>query len=209
MDRKTQLVDAVVGSEWEMFRNVSNAGGKASCQESPETFGIMRAAQLANWSEAVLESYLHDLQDAGRGGRNLLTEKYARMMESTSPAEYARIAHRLPVIAPRALELIARIVPIVLDWEVALVGKYPNIMNRGRPIFSSQDGPRVTSLETYLKGELATYSIRTLELYLANVEQQLAEGTNGSEVILASTTKQYGYASLQEAEERLARRRAG
>lgn len=206
MDRKEKLVDAVVASEWDMFRNVPSAGGRASCQESPKTFGIMRAAQLANWSEAVLGSYLSDLQEAVRAGRNLLTEKYARMMESTSPAEYARIAHALPVVAPRALELISRIVPIVLDWEVALAGKYPNILNRGRPIFSSEDRPRVTSLETYLSGELATYSIRTLELYLANVEQQLAEGVNGAELILASTTRQYGYASLEEAEERLGRR---
>lgn len=203
---REELVEDVVEREWEMFRRVPNRGGKASCQESPKTFSIMRAAQLASWSDALLESYLTDLKDAALAGRNLLTEKYGHMMRSTAPGEYARIASLLPAVTPRALDLIARIAPIVLAWEVTLAGTYPGIVAKGRPIFSSDDGPQVTSLETYLKGELATYSIRTLELYLTHVEQQRAEGVNGCEITLACTTRQYGYASLQEANERLGRR---
>jgi hypothetical protein len=206
MNRRKGLVDDVVTREWEMFICVPNPGGKVSCQESPKTFGIMRAAQLASWSDALLDSYLADLKDAALAGRNLLTEKYGHMMRSTAPDEYARIAHRLPAVAPRALDLIAQIVPIILAWEVALARMYPSLMAKGRPIFSPEDRPQVTSLETYLKGELATYSIGTLELYLAHVEQQRAEGINGSEITLACTTKQYGYASLQDANEHLARR---
>lgn len=203
---REELVEDVVEREWEMFRRVPNRGGKASCQESPKTFSIMRAAQLASWSDALLESYLTDLKDAALAGRNLLTEKYGHMMRSTAPGEYARIASLLPAVTPRALDLIARIAPIVLAWEVTLAGTYPGIVAKGRPIFSSDDGPQVTSLETYLKGELATYSIRTLELYLTHVEQQRAEGVNCCEITLACTTRQYGYASLQEANERLGRR---
>lgn len=206
MNRKESLVDAVVSGEWQMFQNVPNAGGRASCQEDPRTFGIMRAAQLASWSEDLLESYLEDLKDAARASRNLLTEKYGHMMQSTAPAEYARIEHLLPPVAPRARELIAQIAAIVIDWDLALSRKYPNVTMRGRPLFSSQDRPQVTSIETYLKGELATYSVKTLEIYLHHVEQQRAAGVNGSEITLAHTTRQYGYASLEEANERLGRR---
>ena len=104
MNRRKDLTDDMVAREWEMFVRVSNPGGKASCQQSPGTFAIMRAAQLASWSDALLESYLADLKNAALAGRNLLSEKYGHMMQSTAPDEYARIASRLPVIAPRALD---------------------------------------------------------------------------------------------------------
>ena len=52
---------------------------------------------------------------------------------------------------------------IVLDWEEELFRKYPFVLRQGRPIRSSSDTLFVTSLETYLKGELATYSLKTLE----------------------------------------------
>ena len=89
MEHKT-LVDAVVTAEWEMFSNVQNVGGKASCQMDPKTFRIMRSSQMDNWDDELLGSYLEDLLNARLEGRNLVTEKYARMMESTFPEEYAR-----------------------------------------------------------------------------------------------------------------------
>ncbi len=49
MEHKT-LVDAVVTAEWEMFSNVQNVGGKASCQMDPKTFRIMRSSQMDNWA---------------------------------------------------------------------------------------------------------------------------------------------------------------
>ena len=66
-----------------------------------------------------------------------------------------------------------------------------------------EDTAVTTSLETYLRGELATYSGRTLELYLANVLQQKSENINGSEIIYAHTMNSYGFNSLEEANERL------
>lgn len=206
MKQKEGVVDDVVGLEWAMFQGVPSIGGKASCQEDSTTFRIMRASQLVSWSEAALESYQSDLKDAEISGRNLLTEKYARMMQSTSPSEYARMKHLLPPVSSRSLELIDQIVPVVLEWEMELLNKYPHILKRGRPIFSTEDRPRVTSLETYLRGELATYSPGTLDLYLANVMQQKSDGINGSEITLMHTTKQYGYNSLEKANEKMARR---
>ena len=203
MDRREQLTAGIVEKELAMFQAVPNAGGKAPCQEDIRTFRIMRSSQMASWSEAALESYLQDLKEAEDAGRNLLTEKYARMMQSTWPEEYARIESLLPKADPRGLELAGEIVHIVLQWERELLERYPFIVRRGRPISSAEDSPDVTSLETYLRGELATYSVRTLELCLAHVRQQRADRVNGSAVILAQTMKQYGFASLEEANERL------
>ncbi len=148
-------------------------------------------------------SYLDDLKEAAVSGRNLFTEKYARMMQSTSPDEYARIEHLLPTVDLRVLELIEKIVTIVLKWEYELLEKYSYIVKRRRPISSDGDSPGITSLETYLKGELATYSPQTLELYWERVKQQESNGVNGSAIILAQTLKQYGFDSLDEANERL------
>jgi hypothetical protein len=97
---KENLIASIVQAEWEMFQVVPNVGGPAGCQQDPKTFEIMRSSQAVSWSETALESYLDDLVTAQRSGRNLLTEKYARMMESTAPAEYAAIEHLLPPLTP-------------------------------------------------------------------------------------------------------------
>lgn len=96
MTRKEDLVARIVEIEWKMFQNVPNIGGRAACQEDLNTFEIMRSSQAMSWSEAALESYLGDLTEAEKNGRNLPAEKYARMMKSTSPLEYARIEHLIP-----------------------------------------------------------------------------------------------------------------
>jgi len=202
--RKEALIAKIIDLEWNMFQKVSNIGGKASCQENPETFKIMRYSQAISWAEDALESYLTDLSEAQKNKRNLLTEKYARMMKSTSPWEYYdRIEHWLPTLEPETLQLIDNIVKIVLEWEKELAAKYPNLVERGRPIHSTDDSQFVTSIETYLRGELATYSLTTLELFYKNVLKQKSENINGSEITLNSMVKQYGFNSLKEANEKI------
>jgi hypothetical protein len=186
-----------------MFHDVPNIEGTAPCQEERQTFEIMRVSQAASWSETALESYLDDLTEALKQGRNLMTEKYARMMESTSPAEYARIEHLIPSVSAEALSLIEKIASIVLGWEEELFKKYPFVLRQGRPVRSSSDTLFVTSLETYLKGELATYSLKTLELYHGHLVKEQSENINGSETTLAQTVEQYGFHSLEEANEKL------
>ncbi|MBI2857018.1 MAG: DUF4125 family protein [Chloroflexi bacterium] len=203
MAKKEDLVGRIVVLEWKMFQDVENVGGRASCQDDPATFEINRSAQVAGWSEAALESYLGDLLDAEKAGRNMLSEKYARMMESTSPSEYALIEHLLPALAPEVPSLVDGIVNIVLEWEDALAEKYPRILRRGRPVHSRDDGPFGPSLETYLRGELATYSPRTLRLLYENAAQQKTEGVNASELVLDATMQRYGFRSLAEANTKL------
>jgi hypothetical protein len=197
------MICSIIEAEWKMFQDVPNIGGRAVCQDDLKTFRIMRAGQSASWSDAMLESYFDDLNKAEISGRNLLTEKYARMMSSTSPSEYAHIEHLLPPVDPKAIELIEQIVKVVLEWEQELLEKYPHIIKKGRPLFSTEDSAGVTSMETYLKGELATYSLRTLELYLDHIQKEQSENINGSAITLLCMMNQYGFASLEEANEKI------
>ena len=209
MTTREDMIDSIIEVEWKMFQDVPNIGGMAACQDDLETFRIMRAGQSASWSNAILESYLDDLNEAKGSGRNLLTEKYARMMRSTSPLEYAQIEHLLPPVDPEAVELIERIVRIVLEWEEELFEKFPYIIKRSRPLFSREDSIGVTSMETYLKGELSTYSLRTLELYMDHIQKEQSENVNGSAITLLYMIKQYGYDSLEEANEKIKSRFQG
>jgi len=201
MSRKDKVIVDIVDMEWGMFQKVNNIGGRASCQDDYATFSVNRVSQAESWSVATLESYLSDLETAAGEGRNLLSEKYARMMVSTSPVEYQRIAHLLPPLDDEVLSLVEEIIQISLKWEKELAEKYPYVVQRGRPIHTDQDTPYVTSFETYLRGELQTYSRETLGRYRDNALEQASEGINGSEIILESVVRKYGYASLQQANE--------
>ena len=200
---KEELIFRIVNAEWKMFINVQNAGGKAACQEDYNTFKISRSSQFMSWSEAALKSHMEDLIEAELKDRNLLTEKYARMMKSTSPLEYAEIEHLFPALDADTNILIEKIIEIVMEWEQALFKQYPHILKTGRLLHSSEDTQTSTSVETYLRGELATYSSKTLGLYYENALQQKSENINGAEIVMLDTVKSYGFQSLEEANKKL------
>lgn len=197
-------VQNIIALEWEMFDKVQNRGGRAACQDDKQTFDIMRSSQLTAWSPEMQAGYLHDLQRAQQEGRNLLTEKYAYMMARTNPEEYAAIADRLPPRDPEKDKMIDAICQTHVAWLEDLAARYPHLAGRGRPIRRSEDAAGVTSFETYLWGELATYSADTLRAYTAYVASLKAQGQNLNEMVLKNTTQQYGYRSLEEAEAHLA-----
>jgi hypothetical protein len=200
---KKELIKQIVTMEWAMFQNVSNRGGRASCQDDPRTFEIMRSSQWESWPVEALHSYLEDLQKANQEGRNLVTEKYARMMQSTAPLEYAQIKDQLPPLTQEIIKLVDAIVQIHLSWEDELMASYPYLCKRGRPVYSSQDTPYSTSIETYLRGELETYSQQTLALYYQHILKEKEQGVNGCKTLLENTVMRYGYNSLEEANEKL------
>ncbi len=166
-----------------MFLNVP-AREPASCQENPEAFRFYRGVSFSVWSEAALESYRDDLISADAKGLNLLTLKYARMENSIPPLNEN--------------PLIDQIVEIEIAWVRELAIRYPNLQSRGRPI--DEDGPRGTSIKTYLRGELETYSDNTLALYHRNQMQSLERKENLAEKVLLATVAGAGYGSLEEAE---------
>ena len=98
-----KMIDRIVEMEWTMFHNTKNIGGPASCQNDRSQFEIMRKAQFLTWNEELLRSYEQDLQLAVSNGQNLVTYKYAYMMEATSPLELQAFRSHLPAISDEKL----------------------------------------------------------------------------------------------------------
>jgi hypothetical protein len=191
----------IVDIEWDMFHNVQSMDGPVACQEDPKTFDIMRSSQLRSWSQEAAESYLGDLKRAQAQDRNLMTEKYARMMQYTAPCEFRRIEPDVPRLDPEAEAIVERLSHLMVKWQEDVVAKYPHVGAQGRPLRSSDDNRYVTSFETYNRGELSTYGVKTLELLEQHYLQMVAAGENPAELILKNTVERYGYKSVERAEE--------
>jgi len=191
---------AIVEKEWNMFQNVNNIGGRADCQDDKKTFIIMRLSQLQSWEDNVVESYLNDLIEAEKAERNLITEKYAFMMEETDPAYYAQIAHLLPQVSERTMGIIERIVDQFMKWEMEVDQLYPKVRAQGRPAESIGDTGMV-SVRNYLRSELKTYSEHTIIVYMAQI--LMYPQKNRYLISLEKMAKAYGYNSIEEAENAL------
>ncbi len=200
---RTRLINQIIESEWEQFDDVKNEGGRADCQDDWNTFSIMRKSQYDAWPYELLESYNRDLIRAEDDGRNLIMEKYARMMKSTVPERYAEFEKDLPVFSPERIAIQEEIIKIQVDWMEEFASKYPKMAGNARSIHTSEDTPYNTSYETYLRGELCTYSENTLVLYGRFVVQLSNAGGNLAYNIMNNTALLYGYGSVEEAESRL------
>lgn len=194
------IIEQIVEMEWEMFQNVRNTGGRAACQDDFETFDVTRKSQFLTWDLPLLESYWQDLQEGKAQGRNLVMEKYAYMMESTAPKEYEAIATGLPKISEEKQAMVEQIVAIQVGWREEFAEKYPHLSGQARIIHTSEDTLYDISFETYLRGELKTYSMQTLVLYGRRIVAFVQEQKNMTEEIMRYTTAFYGYKTLEDAE---------
>jgi hypothetical protein len=199
MERK-ELIKNILEYEWEMFTGTQNAGGRASCQDDKKTFLIMRNAQAEIWSTFTLVSYLNDLKMSSQEQINLMTIKYARMMEITFPGEYEKIKDRLPAVSQRKVELADEIMMHHSRWALEASGKYPGLFSLGRPVASGSGRKYTASMDNYLRSELLTYTEATLELCLKDTVTAEKENKNLAMEILKNTAKYYGYDSLDEIE---------
>ena len=200
---RSALIDELVSLEWEAFDKVENEGGRADCQDDWNTFSIMRKSQYQTWTEEMLRSYIGDFRRADQKGWNLITEKYARMMESTAPVRYAQLKDTLPQLPDMKKEIIEEIVKIQVGWMEDFAREYPKAAGSARRIHTSEDTPFDTSYETYLRGELSTYSDETLDLYGRFIAGLCRKEQNLAKMIMTNTAHLYGYASLEELEGKL------
>ncbi len=199
-----ELVEQIVRLEFEAFDKVQNVGGRAFCQNDWATFSIMRKSQYLTWSRIMLLQYLYDFDAEYQKGHNLITEKYGRMMESTAPEEYERIKIHFPYITEEKKAIIEQIVQLQVAWMEEFAAKYPHLADNARSVRSAEDNLYNTSYETYLRGEISTYSDKMLELYGRYVVEFAKENKNLAFEIMEHNVHLYGYANLDAAERFLA-----
>lgn len=203
MEKKEKIINEILEREWVFFQMADNKGGRAECQDNREEFVIMRKSQWKTFNMDILESYLEDLKTAEKNRHNIVVEKYARMMEYTVPEEYEAIKNLIPELSISKKELGNKIVDIYMNWEREAQDKYPKIMSQGRPLYSKDDSPHSVSIETYLRGELYSYSEKTLNLYYQYVKSCLDKSRNLAIENIESIAFEKGFSSLKDLEEKI------
>lgn len=180
---KNELLEQILDLEWEMFVAVKSAQ-PASCQSSPDKFRAIRESVFEMWPEDMLTSYLMQLSVAKLLGRNLLTEKYARMDNLIPPLTDS--------------PYIDEIVEINELWQSELQKNYPALYKRCcRTMEPTGDG---RNFSVYLRSELETYGDHTLELYYTNVKTAYDQNRNLSIEALWHLVEKSGYKDLGHAE---------
>lgn len=195
-----ELIEEIAETEYDAFDKVRNTGGRAFCQNDWPTFSIMRKSQYMTWNRKMLLQYLYEFQAELARGRNLIEEKYGRMMESNYPEEYEKIKESFPVLPKEKKQIIEAIVQIQVGFMEEFADKYPNLAGNARLIHTYEDRFGDTSYETYLRGEISTYSDKMLDLYGRFIAGLAGQGENLAALTMENSAKLYGYKSLQEAE---------
>ncbi|MCD6527729.1 MAG: DUF4125 family protein [Desulfuromonas sp.] len=188
MTNNESLIDQIIELELEMFLRVPTQQ-KSSCQDHPDSFCLHRRAQFVAWSQRTLESYLADLRRAVVAGDNLLTHKYVRMDNLLARENHSPLVEQLATV--------------MLRWQREFIERYPRMMASGRPLCSTEDTPCSTSFETYLKGELESYSARTLQCLSEDVADYQLRQASMSDVTYDYLVKQWGFESVEQLNQRL------
>lgn len=202
--KNEELVEDIARLEFEAFDKVHNEGGRASCQNDWPTFSIMRKSQYLTWNRTMLLQYLYDFHREYVRGHNLIEEKYGRMMESTAPERYREMKDRFPELTEEKKRIIEQVCAMQVKWMEEFASQYPALADNARSIRTSEDNPFNTSYETYLRGELGTYSDKMLELYGRYVVDYARTDRNPAYDIMRNSVSMYGYRDLDEAERKTA-----
>lgn len=198
-----ELVDQIARTEFEAFDKVKNEGGRASCQNDWPTFSVMRKSQYMTWNRTMLLQYLYDFNREYRRGHNLITEKYGRMMESTAPDRYEEIKDNFPELSDEKKAVIEQIVGIQMQMMESFAEKHPNVAQNARSLHTYEDNIVNTSYETYLRGEISTYSDKMLQLYGMFVVQCASDNVNIAYKTIENSAKLYGYKDIDEFEKNM------
>jgi len=195
--KKEKIIEEILEKEWKYFSNLNNIGGRADCQDNREDFIIMRKSQWETFNEETLLSYLEDLNSKN----NPLFQKYAQMMKYNSPEEYEKIKDILEKASDEKNDLVNKIMFIYMEWEKEFFERYPIFSSRGRPLYSSEDDDIETSIETYLRGELLSYSEKTLKLYLNYVIDNKEKNINLAIKNMDNLARMQGFNDSNDVEE--------
>ncbi len=199
---RDEIIDEIIKIEFEAFDKVQNKDGRAGCQDDWPTFSVMRKSQYMTWTDEMLKTLLKLWKDNSARGWNMITEKYARMMESTAPDEYKELEPNLPVRSLETRAIVDQIVDIQVGWMEEFAKEYPQLAGDARDITSASDSLNNTSYETYLRGELLTYSEELIKMYGEFIVKLFQDGKNLAKMTIENTVHLEGYESLEEAEEK-------
>lgn len=126
-----ELREAIVRHEWDQFQRTNNEGGRAACQGNWPVFHQMRLAQFLTWERPLLTSYAADLDAADHVGRNLVTEKYGRMMASTAPENFTKnIEPYIPRLSEERAARQEQVIAQQVAWAKDFRGATPSSARR-------------------------------------------------------------------------------
>lgn len=164
--KRDEILKQIVINEWKFFTNVNNLGKRAFCQDNSFTFIYARLCYWNIYNDIILTSYLNDLIRAKTDKRNLITEKYAYIMKYSDPKYFDKIKKYLPNISKHKENLVNSIMSIYMDWEEDIRKNKSDLLDNNRDLYDSSKSAANTTIENYFKGELFSYSEKTLSLIL-------------------------------------------
>jgi hypothetical protein len=182
-----KLINEIVEYEWNMFTNLKNIGQRAACQDNYTYFKLMRESQYFTWNTNTLASYLNDLKIAKENNYNLLELKYAFMEENIDINLFNSFKDRLPKISEERYKIQEEIIKLQVSHMEEYSISNPIPASNMRNIYSSLDTKESVSYETYLRGEISSYSDNTLYNYGKMLAQYELEHKNYVEVVINYT----------------------
>ena len=122
-------------------------------------------------------------------------------MKHNSPQEYEKVKNILENPSKNKITLMEKIMSIYMEWEEEFFKKYPIFSSMGRPLYSTEDDNIETSIETYLRGELLSYSEKTLQLYLNYIIEMKEKNINLAIKNMDNLANMQGFKNSDEVEE--------
>lgn len=153
-EERDDLLNEIVQRETRMFTETPIENGASEFQQRPEAFRLTRLMAHSAHGEDFLRSYLKDLEDAKKTGRNFVAEKYARMDNLIPPLNED--------------PLLDQIAKAETDWLAEASRMYPAIIK----------GAGSEQFRQFLRCELETLSDDTLAIYGDEIKKAEAEKRN-------------------------------
>ena len=107
-----------------------------------------------------------------------------------------------PTSGEERQQIIEQLLILTQEWCEAFSRDYPKLSRQGRPI-TAPKGCGITSVMTYAKGEMSTYSLQTLSCLLALYRKYREEKINLHETVVGEELRQLSGQTLEQIEKQL------
>ena len=151
---RDDLISQIVDRETEMLVSMPAEGGQSEFQLRPEAFRLTRLMAHSAHDGEFLRSYLEDLEEARKVGRNFIAEKYARMENLIPPLNESPLLDRIANAETRWLREASMMYPDIIKVEGSEQYRH------------------------YLRCELESLSDKTLALYSDEIKRAESQNRN-------------------------------